>query len=77
MNNPKQHSFPTSHSEASYTSLAKSIRNEEGFAKIIAGGRIVRPDPQKPEIERMVTGDQIHNKTKSLSLSRNNFSYFW
>lgn len=69
MNNPKQHSFPTSHSEASYTSLAKPIRNEEGFAKIIAGGRIVRPDPQKPEIERMVTGDQIHNKTKSLSSS--------
>lgn len=32
---------------------------EEGFAKIIAGGRIVRPDPQKPEIERMVTGDQL------------------
>ena len=30
---------------------------EEGFAKIIAGGRIVRPDPNKPELVRMVTGD--------------------
>lgn len=30
---------------------------EEGFAKIIAGGRIVRPDPNKPELARMVTGD--------------------
>jgi hypothetical protein len=30
---------------------------KEGFAKIIAGGRIVRPDPNKPELARMVTGD--------------------
>ena len=30
---------------------------EEVFAKIIAGGRIVRPDPNKPELVRMVTGD--------------------
>ena len=29
----------------------------------------MRPDPHKPEIERMVTGDQIYNKTKSLSSS--------
>ena len=37
---------------------AKSTRSiEEGFAKIIAGGRIVRPDPSKPELARMVTGE--------------------
>lgn len=29
---------------------------KEGFAKIIAGGRIVRPDPNKPELARMVMG---------------------
>jgi hypothetical protein len=30
---------------------------EAGFAKIIAGGRIVRPDPSKPELARMVMGE--------------------
>jgi hypothetical protein len=30
---------------------------KKGFAKIIAGGRIVRPDPNKPELARMVMGD--------------------
>ena len=62
MNNPKQHSFPASHPEASYTSSVKPIRNEEGFAKIIAGGRIVRPDPKTAN--RDGYHDQNYNKTK-------------
>ena len=45
------------------------LRPTGGFAKVIAGGRIVRPDPTKPEVERMVTGSTFTNpevnKTKS------------
>ena len=63
MNNPKHHSFPGSQFVTSNKLSTKTIKREDGFAKIIAGGRIVRPDPDKPEIERMVIGDNLIKKT--------------
>ena len=65
------------HSEGNHPTLSPSsnppasvdLRPKGGFAKVIAGGRIVRPDPTKSEVERMVTGsssnDPAINNTKS------------
>ena len=69
MDNPKQHSFPGSQFVTTNKSSIKTIKREDGFAKIIAGGRIVRPDPHKPEIERMVIGDKFNYKNNSVPSS--------
>jgi len=56
-------------SPLSNSSTVVDLRPKGGFAKVIAGGRIVRPDPTKSEVERMVTGSNFQNpeinKTKS------------
>lgn len=36
-----------------------------GFNKVVAGGRIVLLDPDKPHLERMVTGSDLSNVTKA------------
>ena len=69
MSNPKQHSFPGPQFVTSNKLSTKKIKSEDGFAKIIAGGRIVRPDPHKPEIERMVIGDKFNYKNNSVPSS--------
>ncbi len=38
---------------------------KNGFAKVVAGGRIIRIDSQKPYLERMVTGTSIPGVTVS------------
>jgi hypothetical protein len=35
---------------------SKDISRQKGFAKVVAGGRIIRIDSNKPYLERMVTG---------------------
>lgn len=47
---------------------------KNGFAKVVAGGRIIRIDSQKPYLERMVTGTSspgvtVANKAKSKELA--------
>jgi len=47
---------------------------KNGFAKVVAGGRIIRIDSQKPYLERMVTGtsspgETVTQKTKSKELA--------
>jgi hypothetical protein len=55
--------------QSSTLSNTMDLKPKGGFAKVIAGGRIVRLDPAKPEIERMVTGSPCSTNLESAAKS--------
>ena len=49
---------------------SKDISRQKGFAKVVAGGRIIRIDSNKPYLERMVTGGISESSQKEKVNSR-------
>ena len=56
----------TSIQPSSQTSGSDPIK---GFPKVVAGGRIIRIDSNKPYLERMVTGGELNKGTKTSKAS--------
>ena len=50
-------------SSSSVVSKPKSP-GQAGFAKVVAGGQVIRPDAQLPFIERMITGSVAPDLSK-------------
>ncbi len=66
MKEENTHTLHSSLVGKSSSQIPSHLKKPQGFAKIIAGGRIVRPDPSKPEIERMVTGNPTGQNEESV-----------